>query len=105
MKKNWKAITGVMLVFVLGFLSGALVTNRVCMHRFESFERGGPQMVDSIVKHLSQTPAGCALCNRESQSARATACGPCTDLGTSFEEAVDGRFLPPRPGRTDDNPG
>ena len=53
MKKNWKAIAGVVLVFVLGALSGALVSHRVCMHRMENFERGGPQMVDSIVRHLS----------------------------------------------------
>jgi len=51
--KNWKAVAGVMLVFALGALSGALVAHRFCQHRFENMMHGGPKAVgDFIVKKL-----------------------------------------------------
>ena len=48
--KNWKAIVGVILVFVLGMLAGGLVTGKVLQRRF----RQGPAAVsEAIVRRLS----------------------------------------------------
>ena len=47
--KNWKAIAGVILVFALGALSGSLVTQNVCGHRFERMLHGGGHDMSQVV--------------------------------------------------------
>lgn len=39
--KNPKAIFGILLIFILGAVSGALVTHTISHSRFESFVKGG----------------------------------------------------------------
>jgi Spy/CpxP family protein refolding chaperone len=48
--KNWKAIVGVLLVFVLGMAAGGLVTLGVIRHRWM---RGPQAMADFAVRRLS----------------------------------------------------
>lgn len=38
--KNWKAILGVVGIFVLGILAGALITHRIYQKRIRAFVRG-----------------------------------------------------------------
>lgn len=53
--KNWKAITGICLVFLLGMVAGGLVTVRVITRRVERIAQGGPQAVNElIVKRLTR---------------------------------------------------
>ena len=40
--KKWKAVTGVILVFLLGAAAGAFADRMVCWHRVESIISGGP---------------------------------------------------------------
>ena len=49
--KNWKAIAGVLLVFLLGMAAGAFVTIGVIKHRWT--HRGPRVMADFIVRRLS----------------------------------------------------
>jgi Spy/CpxP family protein refolding chaperone len=52
--KNSKAILSVLLVFVFGAASGALITHVIHQTRFESFARDGRQpREDILVKRLS----------------------------------------------------
>ena len=51
--KNWKAILGVLGVFVLGALAGALVVHRVYQRRIHAFIRGGPAATEMIVRRLN----------------------------------------------------
>jgi hypothetical protein len=52
--KNVKAIAGILLVFLLGAASGAIVTHMVGRARLEAFISGGPQSrEDVIVSRLS----------------------------------------------------
>lgn len=50
--KKWKAIAGVVVVFLLGTVAGALVTHQIYQHRMESFMRGGPRP-EMIVQRLN----------------------------------------------------
>ena len=47
--KKWKAIIGVILVFALGAVAGALVTHRVCQHRMESLVGGGSKAMREFI--------------------------------------------------------
>ena len=49
--KNWKAIAGVVLVFILGALAGAIVAHRVCHHRIESILTGGSEVRREMIVH------------------------------------------------------
>ena len=51
--KNWKAILGVLAVFVLGTLAGALVTHRIYQRRIHTFFRGGPAATEMIVRRMN----------------------------------------------------
>jgi len=50
--KKWKAIISIIVVFLLGSLSGVLVTYEVYQHRIESVIRGEPKR-ELIVRRLS----------------------------------------------------
>lgn len=53
--KKWRAIVGVILVFLLGALAGTLVTFTICHHRAESGFREEPgRMRDFVVRRLSR---------------------------------------------------
>lgn len=53
--KNWKAIVGVCLVFVLGAVAGSLATGIVIKKRVQYFLHGGQQAVtDTVVKRLTR---------------------------------------------------
>ena len=45
--KNWKAILGVVLVFVL--MAGGLLTAKIIQRRTQIFARGSPAAVEEIV--------------------------------------------------------
>lgn len=47
--KNWKAIIGVCLVFVLGGAAGSLITCRIITKRIQRITQGGPQAVNQII--------------------------------------------------------
>jgi hypothetical protein len=52
--KTGKVIVGVIFVFVLGLIAGALVTRQVYRHRIDQFIEGGPQAVaEFIVERLT----------------------------------------------------
>ena len=52
--KNTKSLLAVLLVFILGVTSGALVTHVIHQARFESFTSGGrPPREDMLVKRLT----------------------------------------------------
>ena len=54
MPKNAKAIAGILLVFILGTISGSVVTYVVLQTRLEAFMHGGPKArEDHIVKRLT----------------------------------------------------
>ncbi len=51
--KKWKAIAGVLLVFILGGIAGTLGTMCVCRHRGEWMMRGGPHAyTEAAVRRL-----------------------------------------------------
>ena len=53
--KKFKAIAGIVLVFLLGAAGGALVTHMICTARFEHFISGGHRMREEvIVKRLTR---------------------------------------------------
>ena len=53
--KNFKAIAGILLVFLLGAAGGALVTHMIHVARFEQFISGGHVMrEDVIVERLTK---------------------------------------------------
>jgi len=53
--KNFKAIAGILLVFILGAASGALVTHVACKSRLEAVIGGGPAAREEhILKRLSR---------------------------------------------------
>jgi hypothetical protein len=53
--KKWKAIVSIVIVFLLGALAGALMTNMVHRHRGESFMRGEPgHMREFVVRRLNR---------------------------------------------------
>jgi len=53
--KQWKIVSGILMVFLLGVLAGALLEHRVYQHRLGRFYRGGPQAAeDAIVRRLSR---------------------------------------------------
>jgi Spy/CpxP family protein refolding chaperone len=53
--KNFKAIAGILLVFLLGAAGGALVTHMIHKARFEHFISGGHRMrEDVIVERLTR---------------------------------------------------
>lgn len=47
--KKWKAIIGVILVFILGAAAGSIVSHVVCQRRIESIVSGGPHAVRQIM--------------------------------------------------------
>ena len=51
--KNLKAFLGVLAVFVLGTLAGALVTHRIYQRRIHAFLRGGPAATEMIVRRMN----------------------------------------------------
>ena len=51
--KPWKAILGVVAVFLLGMGAGALLMHRVDQNRFKMFMRGGPVVNEMIVRRFS----------------------------------------------------
>ncbi len=54
--KRWKAILGVLLVFLIGMLSGALLAQRYHQGRMERFLSGRPgAAADIIVRRLSRS--------------------------------------------------
>ena len=55
MPKNAKVILGILLVFLLGAASGALVTHMIHQARLEAFINGGPAMREEyLVKRLTR---------------------------------------------------
>jgi hypothetical protein len=53
--KNFKAIAGILLVFLLGAAGGTLVTHLICKARLERFISGGHRMrEDVIVERLTK---------------------------------------------------
>jgi len=53
--KKWKAIVSIILVFLLGVLTGALVTYKVYQHRLEGIMKGEPKtMSEFIVRRLDR---------------------------------------------------
>jgi periplasmic protein CpxP/Spy len=53
--KNIKAIIGILLVFLLGAVSGAAVTHMIDRARHEAFIKGGPEArEESIVNRLTR---------------------------------------------------
>jgi hypothetical protein len=53
--KKWKAITTIVIVFLLGVLAGALVTHKVCQQRIDTVIKGEPgSMSKFIVRRLNQ---------------------------------------------------
>jgi uncharacterized protein YneF (UPF0154 family) len=53
--KNWKAILGVVLVFLLGSAAGGLVTMRCMKKRIERVVHGEPMFTaDEVVRHMSR---------------------------------------------------
>lgn len=53
--KNWKAIAGVCLVFILGMMAGGLITAGFVQNRIRHFIEGGPDAVSElIVRRLSR---------------------------------------------------
>jgi len=53
--KNFKAIAGILLVFLLGAAGGALVSHAICQARLERFISGGHKMrEDVIVERLTK---------------------------------------------------
>lgn len=52
--KKWKAVTGVILVFILGALAGGIADRMMCWHKVESIISGGPKArMEMMVKRLS----------------------------------------------------
>jgi hypothetical protein len=52
--KKWKAVTGVILVFLLGVMAGGIADRMVCWHRVENIISGGPAARRAlIIKKLS----------------------------------------------------
>ncbi len=52
--KKWKAVSGVILVFLLGVLAGGLADRMVCWHRVEAIISGGPAARrELIIRKLS----------------------------------------------------
>ena len=52
--KKWKAVTGVVLVFLLGVLAGGLADRMACWHRVDNIISGGPAARrELIIKKLS----------------------------------------------------
>jgi len=49
MPKNAKAIAGVLLIFILGAVTGALVTHMVHQRNFAAFMHGGPRMREEFI--------------------------------------------------------
>jgi Spy/CpxP family protein refolding chaperone len=47
--KNWKAIAGVCLVFILGGIAGGLGTSIVIHKRIQHILQGGPKAMDEII--------------------------------------------------------
>jgi len=47
--KNWKVVLGILLVFLLGCLAGALVVHIVYKQKIEQVARGGPQAFGDII--------------------------------------------------------
>ena len=46
--KRWKAVAGVLLVFLLGVLAGGVGVYRYHRKAFDRFARGGPEMVSEF---------------------------------------------------------
>lgn len=59
--KNWKAIVGVIAVFLLGALAGAIVMHRLYQRRLQQFVHGSPAATEFLVRRmnweLNLTPA------------------------------------------------
>lgn len=51
--KNWKAIVGVVAVFLLGMVAGGIITHRIYQHRLRAFLRGGPAVAEMITRRLN----------------------------------------------------
>jgi Spy/CpxP family protein refolding chaperone len=52
--KNWKAILGVLAIFVLGIIAGGLITHRIYQKRIRAFLRGqGAVPAELIVRQMS----------------------------------------------------
>src|SRR5664279_782373 len=47
--KNFKAVIGIVLIFVLGAASGAIVTHMIHRNRMESFIKGGPEAREEVI--------------------------------------------------------
>src|SRR5207244_2082973 len=53
--KNWRAIAGVALIFLLGMIAGGLIAGKIIEKRVGAVLRGGPQAVsEMIVRRLSR---------------------------------------------------
>lgn len=64
-----KAIIGIILVFVLGGITGGLATHLVHSHRMESFLKGGGQAREEVI--VSRLTRKLALDNRQQEQVRA----------------------------------
>ena len=52
--KKWKAIVSIVIVFLLGALAGALVTNKICQQRTDKLIKGEPRSTrEFIVRRLN----------------------------------------------------
>ena len=53
--KKWKAIVSIIIVFVLGALTGALLTHKIYQHKVEGIIKGEPRtMREFIVRRLDR---------------------------------------------------
>ena len=49
--KKWKAVTGVILIFILGAVAGGIADRMLCWHRVESIISGGPKARMELMVH------------------------------------------------------
>ena len=55
MNANWKAAIGVLLVFILGLIAGALITTAFFKHRAtQLFQRGAPALVEVLERRMTR---------------------------------------------------
>lgn len=64
-----KAVCGIILVFVLGGITGGVATHLFQAHRMESFLRGGPPAREEVI--VSRLTRALSLDNRQQEQVRA----------------------------------
>lgn len=53
--KNWRAIVGAVLIFVLGMSAGALITVKICQRWIGKIKAGGPRIVAELIERRLAT--------------------------------------------------